>query len=268
MRSETLKPIGAYVTGMTVSALTLKQVTWLRHQLGEYGVVILRGQDADDDDLLKFLRSFGDIVFTQGETPVDSHPDLNVVSNVGRSRPPRSQFHVDTSYVRVPPAYTALRAVDVPEQGGQTLFTNQYRAHDTLPDGVRRDLAGRVITHVATGVSLDDGDESAADHPVLRRHPHSGRTSLYLSTPQRCAAISGLTAQQSADMVGYLYEHSTRADNVLRHGWAPGDVVMWDNRVVMHRADHKGVVGDRVMHRGMVADAAARMSGVITASVS
>lgn len=117
MRSETLKPIGAHVTGVPITALNLKQVTWLRHQLGEYGVLILRGQDADDDDLLQFLRSFGDIVFTQGETPVDNHPDLNVVSNVGRSRPPRSQFHVDTSYVRIPPAYTALRAVDVPGPG-------------------------------------------------------------------------------------------------------------------------------------------------------
>ena len=83
---------------------------------------------------LRFLRSFGETVFTVGETPVPGCPDLNVISNVGRTTPPRSTFHTDTSYVRNPPAYTALRAVDVPEQGGQTLFTNQYAAYETLPE--------------------------------------------------------------------------------------------------------------------------------------
>ena len=96
-------------------------------------MVVLRGQDADDAGFVRFLRSFGPTMFTVGETPVPGHPELNVVSNVGRVKPPRSTFHTDTSYVRKPPAFTALRAVAVPERGGQTLFTNQYAAYDTLP---------------------------------------------------------------------------------------------------------------------------------------
>ena len=250
MHTTALKPLGAHVTGVAVDKLDAEQVDELRMLLGEHGVVILRGQDVDDEALLRFLRSFGDIVFTAGETPVPGHPDLNVVSNVGRTRPPRSVFHVDTSYVPTPPAYTALRAVEVPEHGGQTLFSNQYRAHDTLPDDVRAGLEGRVITHVATGVE----DNTRADHRVLQQHPVTGRTSLYLSTPQRCTSISGMSAEESAQTVAFLFALSTRADNLLRHQWAPGDVVMWDNRCVMHRADHSGVVGDRVMHRGMVSD--------------
>ena len=71
--------------------------------------------------------------------------DLNVVSNVGRTTPPRSVFHVDTSYVARPPAYTALRAVRIPERGGETLFTDQYRAYETLPGDIRTHLAGRTI---------------------------------------------------------------------------------------------------------------------------
>lgn len=259
MHSEILTPIGALVTGVVAEALRPREVSWLRHLLAEHGVVVLRDQDTDDDALLRFLRCFGEMAFTTGETPVETHPDLNVISNIGRTRAPRSTFHVDTSYVRNPPAYTALRAVQIPERGGETLFTNQYRAHDTLPDAVRRDLTGRVITHVATGVVLGEQDESAAEHPALRRHPLSGRSSLYLSTPQRCTSISGLTPRQAADMIAYLYEHSTAESNVLRHRWAAGDVVIWDNRVVMHRADHSGVVGDRVMHRGMATDAAAAL---------
>ena len=254
MRVTILKPLGAEVTGIAVDALDRARVHALREVLAEHGVVILRDQHADDDALLRFLRSFGEIVFTTGEMPVPSHPELNVVSNVGRTRPPRSVFHVDTSYVQVPPAYTALRAVAIPDRGGQTLFSNQYRAHDTLPDDIRAALDGRVITHVATGVTLDEDDESSAEHPALQHHPVTGRKSLYLSTPQRCVSISGMSPEQSAQRVAYLFDFSTRSDNILRHQWAPGDVVMWDNRCVMHRADHSGVVGDRVMHRGMVTD--------------
>ena len=216
--------------------------------------MVFRGQSIDDDSFVQFLRSFGELVFTTGETPVAGFPDLNVVSNVGRQTPPRSTFHVDTSYVRVPPAYTALRAIEVPERGGHTLFSNQYRAYDLLPDDLQRDLAERSIRHVVTGVELGDDDETSAVHPVVRRHPVTGRRGLYLSAPARCASVSGLPPEKGRALVGCLVEHCTQPDNVMRHAWAPGDVVMWDNRCVMHKADHTGVVGRRVLHRGMVAD--------------
>ncbi|MGL5928689.1 MAG: TauD/TfdA dioxygenase family protein, partial [Dermatophilaceae bacterium] len=143
-----LDPFGAEVRGLTVGALGRGEVLLLRDTLAEHGVVALRRQDADDDRFLAFLRSLGELMFTAGETPVPGHPDLNVISNVGRTTPPRSRFHVDTSYVSRPPAYTALRAVAIPEEGGQTWFTDQYRAHDTLPDELRERLAGRSVRHV------------------------------------------------------------------------------------------------------------------------
>lgn len=251
---DALTPVGAVVTGLRVDVLGGCEVSELRGLLAEHGVIVLRGQDADDDRFLGFLRSFGETVFTTGETPVPGFPDLNVISNVGRLTPPRSTFHTDTSYVRNPPAYTALRAVDVPEHGGQTLFTNQYAAYETLPPRVRDRLEGRTITHVVTGLDLDAEQETSAVHPIFRVHPISGRTALYLSTPQRCAEVSGMSARSAADTVSFLFHHSTRDHNVHRHTWSPGDVVLWDNRCVLHRADHDGVIGDRVMHRGMVAD--------------
>jgi taurine dioxygenase len=249
-----LAPVGARVEGLRVGALDDETVGRLRQVLARHGVVIMSGQCVDDSGFLQFLRGFGELMFTAGETPVPGYADLNVISNVGRTTPPRSNFHVDTSYVRRPPAYTALRAVDVPRHGGHTLFTNQYRAWETLPAHVRGDLQGRSITHVVTGLDLGDDEETSAAHPVALTHPLSGRTALYLSTPKRCAAVSGLSADRAARVVSMLVAHSTREDNVLRHRWRPGDVVMWDNRCVMHRADHDGVDGDRVMHRGMVAD--------------
>jgi taurine dioxygenase len=253
-RIDTLTPVGAVVADLHIEDVDDHEIDDLRVLLAERGVVVLPGQDIGDDDFLGFLRKFGDTVFTTGETPVPGFADLNVVSNVGRATPPRSTFHTDTSYVRKPPAYTALRAVQVPDRGGQTLFTNQYAAYETLPPAIREELTGRTVTHVVTGLDLDDDQETSAEHPIFRVHPISGRTALFLSTPARCVAVSGMSPSQAADMISYLFDHSTREENTLRHAWSPGDVVMWDNRCVLHRADHHGVVGDRVMHRGMVAD--------------
>lgn len=233
------------VTDVRVADATAEQVERVRTLLGEHGVVVLPDQhDLDDEGFLEFLHRFGEVVPPVGETPVDGCPELNVISNVGRETPPRSTFHVDTSYVARPPAYTALRAVTLPARGGETLFTDQYRAHDDLPTDLRDDLAARVMTHA-------EGEESA-QHPLLRPHPLTGRTALYLTTPARCAAISGLSQQVKDALVADLLERSTREANTHRHAWSDGDVVMWDNGVVLHRADHADVDGDRVMHRGMV----------------
>lgn len=263
---DTLTPVGATVTGLRVDAIEKQQVDELRTLLAQCGVIIFRDQDIDDEGFLRFLRSFGEMQFTAGETPVPGCAELNLISNVGRTTPPRSTFHTDTSYVRNPPAYTALRAVTVPEVGGQTLFTNQYSAYETLPDEVRLLLEGRTITHVVTGLELDDDAETSATHPVFQVHPVSGRTALYLSTPQRCVSVTGMSTERAKEMVSFLFNHSTSDHNVLRHSWSPGDLVMWDNRCVLHCADHSGVIGDRVMHRGLVTDGEGPLPGRTGAS--
>lgn len=253
MKYVVTEPIGVEIKDVELAHLSVVEVEELKSLLAHHGVAVFRGQAIDDTAFLAFLRSFGDLAFTQGETPVDGFPDLNVITNVGRSTPPKSTFHVDSSYLAVPPTYTALRAVSIPDQGGETLFTNQYAAFDSLPEVVVNELEWRTITHVVTGLDLTEDDEKQAEHPVFRPHPISGRTSLYLSTPKRCSAVSGMTEEEGEAIVSVLYEHSTKEENTFRHTWSPGDVVMWDNGCVLHRADHSDVVGDRVMHRGMVA---------------
>jgi taurine dioxygenase len=246
-------PLGAVVDELSLAEVGPLEVDRLRGLLATHGVLAFPGQELGDEEFVDFLRSFGYLAFTKGEKPVIGAPELNLVTNVGRATPPRSSFHVDTSYVREPPAYTALRAVEIPSEGGETVFSNQYRAYETLPRALREDLRGRTIRHVVSGVELEEGDEAAAEHPIFRDHPLSRRTALYLTTPARCASISGMEDLEAAATIEFLFEHSTREANLHRHRWAAGDVVMWDNACVLHRADHSGVVGDRTMHRGMVA---------------
>ncbi len=114
-----LTPVGVRVSDARVDELDDGEIDDLRTALATHGVAVIPpGQDVDDEVFLRFVRRFGETVFTVGgETPVPGRPELNVVTNVGRTRPPRSNFHTDTSYISNPPAYTALRAVSVPERG-------------------------------------------------------------------------------------------------------------------------------------------------------
>lgn len=125
MDTTALDPIGMQVRDIDLAAVDADTIGQLQGLLARHGVLVFPGQHIDDETFTHFLKAFGTMTFSVGETPVDGHEDLNLISNVGRTVPPRSEFHVDTSYVRKPPAYTALRAVQIPSEGGETLFSNQ-----------------------------------------------------------------------------------------------------------------------------------------------
>lgn len=224
----------------------------VRAALGEVGVVVIPGADVDDARFVAFLEALGPLTFTEGEPPHPTQPKLNVVSNVGRSRPPRSVYHTDTSYVSRPPAFTALKAEAIPEAGGDTVFTNQFDAYDRLDVALRDRLRGARVLHRVTGVTPGEGAETETWHPLFRRHPVSGRIALFLSTPERCVALERADGAREDGLIADLYAHSTDPAHEWRHRWGPGDVVIWDNRCTLHRGDHSAVVGDRVLHRGMV----------------
>lgn len=249
MQVKALYPFGAEVTGLDLGAVPAADFASLAHLVASSRVVVFRRQSLDDHAFVKFLGGFGALTFTVGERPVDNAPNLNVVSNVGRSTPPRSVFHTDTSYVARPPSFTALRPVLLPGAGGHTVFSDQVAAFSLLPLRFRTALHGASITHQTVH---PDGRVESTRHPLLRRHPLTGEVALYLSTPQRCKDISGMDESTSQRVVAALYRHSTRSAQLYRHAWQAGDLLVWDNRVSMHRADHSNVVGDRILHRGMV----------------
>lgn len=236
-----LAPFGVEILGLDLGApMPAARVDDLRERIARGRVAIVRNQTIDDAGLVRFLASLGELTFTPGEIPVAGVPDLNVVSNVGRTTPPRSVFHTDTSYVARPPSYTALRPVALPDAGGATLFSDQVAVASGLSPRARAWLAGRTVLHVEIR------------HPLFRRHPLTGEVALYLSTPERCTQLSGVDERTSARVIAALYHRSTRPSALYRHTWRAGDLVIWDNRVTMHRADHAAVAGDRVLHRGMV----------------
>ena len=256
---QPLAPFGAEVHGLGVANANAADIGWLQQLLADHGVLVLRGAFAASDEgagrdalFTGLLQQFGALTFTEGETPVPGHPMLNCVSNKGRSTPPKSVFHTDTSYVRQPPAYTALRAVALPQSGGDTVFSSQYMAYDTLPMHVKKRLAHAEVLHQVSGLPAEGLAETETWHRLFKKHPVSGRTALFLSTPQRCQALTGFAVPEAQRILRLLYRHSIRHHRLYHHRWQPDDLLLWDNRCTMHRGDHAKVVGDRVFHRGMV----------------
>ncbi|WP_309731361.1 TauD/TfdA family dioxygenase [Chamaesiphon sp. OTE_75_metabat_556] len=249
-----LSPFGIEANEIKITEIDDKDLVSLQHVIASNGLLVFRQQAVSDADFVAFLSRLGPMTFTVGEIPVSHQPDLNVVSNIGRDRPPRSVFHTDTSYIARPPAFTALRAVTIPASGGATLFSDQYRAYETLPTTVKEQLADARVLHIMSDLAPDEHHENQSWHPLFLRHPLSGRLALFLSTPERCQAISGMAIEQAQRIVRLLYQHSIRHYRLYHHQWQPNDIVIWDNRCTMHRAEHSNVIGDRVLHRGLVLD--------------
>lgn len=217
-----------------------------------HGVVKLDISGITVAEFAAFMSTLGPPMFTTGETPVPGHPMLNVVTNVGRKTKPKSVFHSDTTYVAQPPSFAGLYAVDVPQAGGATLFTDQYRAFDTLPATMKELLIGATVQHRVTGLDLPEDEEHEARHPVIRHHPGTGRQALYLTTPVRLSRLRLKDGTDRSDLIEYLYSHSKTAGPQMRHVWSKQDVVIWDNRCTLHAADHSEVVGDRTLYRALV----------------
>jgi len=174
-------------------------------------------------------------------------------------------WHSDTSYLERPPSLTLLYAVTVPEHGGDTLFADMYRAYDALSEGLKaclHDLVGvntSSLVHGAGGsyasVAGDRGQSAAetasARHPVLRRHPETGRLALYVSLVHT-ERFEGMTRPESLPLLEFLQAAAIRSENTTRVRWRPGTLAIWDNRCVQHLPlnDYAGEL--REMHRVIV----------------
>ncbi len=217
-----------------------------------HGVAVVRKTPISAPDFVAFLRQFGELMFTAGETPVEGAEDLNLVTNVGRMAPPKSVFHSDTTYVSRPPSITGLMAVDVPQRGGATLFRDQYDAYDLLSPEDKSLFDGAEILHRVSGIEPPDGSETESWHPLVRTHAETGRKSLFLTTPARCVSLRLRNGEDVSDRIADLYKMSITHATGLQHTWSAGDLLFWDNRCTMHAADHSAVIGNRTLYRGIV----------------
>lgn len=261
--------IGAEIRGVDLSTppddatAGAIRAAWLDHQ-----VVLFRGQDLSDDDLVAFSRRFGDLDTVPGWEPFspEGHPEVLIVSNVqedgttiGVLGDGEAAWHTDMSYIDLPPPASVLYSLEVPETGGDTSFMSMYAALDTLPDDLRAEIAGLVLNHDSSHDSAgnlrsnhsgfaDVSTAPGARHPIVRTHSETGRPALFLGRRLH-AWVVGAPVAQSEALLDRIWTHCEGGDFVYRHRWRAGDLLMWDNRCTMHRRDPFDARARRVMHR-------------------
>lgn len=265
--------VGAEVRGLDLRRLDAAGFAALRAAWVRHAVLLLRGQHLTDADLIAFSRRFGDLdlapVQESGRRVVAGHPEIYVVSNVMVDGEPigslgagEAVWHTDMSYLPAPPMASLLYALEVPETGGDTWFCSMYAALERLPPDLRRRVAGLRVKHDGTynsggyvrqGVTPTDDPRAApgALHPLICRHPESGREMLYLGR-RRNAWLEGLELAESEALLDQLWAAVAAPEIAWRHRWRVGDLVLWDNRCTMHRRDAFDPASRRVMHRTQV----------------
>ncbi len=242
--------IGATVTGVDLSK-PLDDATFkaLHTALLENLVLHIPGQDLPPGDHIAFTERFG-AVEPHPLGARKGHPEfenLLVLENNPDRRGARNDFwHSDISCAPTPPALTVLHAITVPEGKGDTLICNMYRAFEELPDDIKAKVDGLTAEHSGDAIRRrneadnTDGTKNidvppAEIHPVVRRHPDTGRRALFTNR-FFTTKFTGMTEEESEPLLELIEELATRPDNIYRHRWQPGDVLLWDNRCTMHYA--------------------------------
>ncbi|MDP2399041.1 MAG: TauD/TfdA family dioxygenase [Burkholderiales bacterium] len=233
-------------------------------------VIRIRGQVLSDPELIGFGKRLGELDFAPlaktGKERARTHPEIIVVSNVtengeaiGVLRDAEVVWHSDNSYRDRPLSYSALYSLEVPPQGGNTGFANMYLALETLEPELRKRIEGRTLKHDMTYNSAGDlregfkpvsdvRDAPGPSHPIIRTHPETGCNALYLGRRPN-AYINGLSVAESEELLDALWTHATQDRFTWHHEWQPGDLLIWDNRCVMHHRDPFDGGYRRVMHR-------------------
>ncbi len=237
-------------------------------------VLVFPGQTLSDAAFLDFSRRFGELdlapITVTGKPYIPELPHLAIISNVvekgqaiGGLGNSELIWHTDMSYADDPPIASLLYALEVPEGQGDTWFCNMYAAYDALPDDLKTRIATLTCKHDSSHNSAGEtrkgfkdeivnrDDIPGAVHPLVCRHPESGRPVLYLGRRAN-AYIPELPDAESDALLDELWSYTTPDAHVYRHRWEAGDIVMWDNRATMHRRDDFDQNTRRIMHRSQV----------------
>jgi taurine dioxygenase len=265
--------LGAEIRGIDLRDLDEDRFAALHRAWLDNLVLLVRGQALDDADLIAFSRRLGELdhapVQETGRRFVGGMPELYVVSNVVENGEPigslgngEAVWHTDMSYIEQPPKASALYALEIPPTGGNTSFINMYAVYDTLPEPLKHRIAGLRVKHDGTynsggyvrqGVIPSDDPREApgALHPLVYRHPETGRPALYLGR-RRNAYIEGLALDESEQLLDQLWGYVDQPSLSWTNVWQVGDLVLWDNRCTMHRRDPFDPGSRRVMHRTQI----------------
>jgi alpha-ketoglutarate-dependent taurine dioxygenase len=257
--------LGAQVHGIDLrDDLTPATVAEIDALLLEHKVLFFPGQSLDSDTQIRFARNFGELTSAHPVVPAvdDAHPEIWQIEAIEGVR--NDLWHTDVTFVQRPPLGSVLRAITVPDVGGDTNWADLEAAYASLSPAVQTLVDGLTARHdgsrefgailagrTGTG-NIWDGEVFSSlepvEHPVVRVHPVTGRRSIFVN-PGFTTSIVGLSDAESRAVLDLLFAHITKPEHIVRHRWAAGDVAFWDNRNTAHYANFDYGDFHRVMQR-------------------
>lgn len=260
--------LGAEIHGIDLAHdLDDAAIAELRQALLDHLVIFFRDQDISPAQHLAFAKRFGETVEYPLVKGLDGYPEIMTVVKLEHEKQNfGGLWHSDTTYLEQPPLGSILLARELPPFGGDTLFANMYMAYETLSDGMKDLLAplkGVSVSNLAKvaqtrAARVEDAAKATpetvltATHPVIRTHPETSRKALYVNGAHT-SHFEGMTPEESAPILSYLFQHQSLPEFTCRFRWEPGSIAFWDNRCTQHNPinDYHGY--KRVMHRITIA---------------
>lgn len=241
----------------------------IRAALLEWKVVFFRDQDITTEQHIAFARRFGDLEVHPFAPHKPDYPEVLAITHDKDSKGRENVWHSDVTWRECPSLGSVLRAVEVPEVGGDTLFSDMYAAYENLPDWVKEKIDGAVAVHDfahfrkmmrTRGRSEAEIEEMnrkypMVEHPVVRTHPETGRKGIYVNAAFT-QHIVGMEKTESDAMLAFLYAQAATPEYQCRFGWRKNSIAFWDNRACQHyavsdywpavrRMERVTVIGDR-----------------------
>jgi taurine dioxygenase len=264
---------GAEILGLDLSKpLSSEDRDVILSALNNHHVLVFRNQILSKDQQITFTQQFGELEQHVGRLPDGSrYPIVHTVTNLDpvSGKPTTAPhthgnyfWHTDKSYHAIPSLMTLLYAVDVPQVGGDTLFCNMHFAYNALSTLEKNSLKSLKAVHSWEASRRNTGNIPASEeqkrerppvsHPLVRTHPETKKKSLYLG--MHICHIEDMEAEKSKLLLKDLLNKSTIEKNIYRHSWRTGDLVIWDNRCLLHKADRNYDIAahPRVLHRTVV----------------
>ncbi|MQY21436.1 TauD/TfdA dioxygenase family protein [Nocardia macrotermitis] len=260
-----MEPFGAEITGVTGGELTDPAAAQeYRAVLDEHGVLIYRDLHISDEDLVTFTRSLGEPVLAKtrehrlGEIETITLDPTKTNAVLASYRKGNFHWHIDGATLETPQWATLLTAREVDTAGGDTQFANTFLAYAALPEDEKRQLEGLTVRHTFAAAQLlanpepTEADRAGWARVPARIHPlvwtrRNGRKSLLIGATAE--QVVGMPADESRALLNRLLEWATRPQFTYQHRWHRGDLVIWDNTGMLHRAIPFEPTSRRLMHR-------------------
>jgi len=245
--------LGAELRGVNLASLTVNGLAILNKALIDHHVVAVRDQKLGPGEFHAFTQMLGPTHAYPAAAKSMGHPDFPDIIrlfNTGYAKAVTQHWHSEASAWPAPPSFTILSAQILPSAGGDTMFANQHLALETLSPALQQMLSSMRAHH---SIAYASGTGSEAVHPVVRTHPVTGRRALYVNR-YFTKHFEGMSVEESRPLLAYFEAHSVRDEFVYRHRWKLGDVVIWDNRSVQHRATQDYGDEDRLMFHVEIKD--------------